>query len=254
MAMTSRWLLCSAALGLAGCGGATTADDAATAGADAPAAAVAYTAYTEGTVPASVMFVDACAMGARAQVSMLDDSLSSDSTPITTPWPIRFWGGQYSTLRVSTNGWLSFSAFLTDSAPRRESGRAMLPSEGAPNAAIYALWEDLALRDDQSLCYATVGSAPNRTFVVEWSNVVFRTATAPDGELTFEVQLHEADDTIDLLYQTITAGADRDTRAMNATVGLENEERSGGGNPGTRAVTSTTIPETGTRIRFTPMR
>lgn len=218
------------------------------------AKAVSYSNYSEETPPKEVQWSDVCADGTSPKMGNLDESLSQDSSPIEVPFPFHFYAGTYTTLRASTNGWLSFSRFLTDSAVRRASGRAKLPTFGAPNAAIYAFWEDLSLRDEKGICYATVGKPGSRSFVVQWNNVYFGNNTPADGSLTFQVRLNEKDDTIDLLYQTVTPGNGRDGRPKEATIGVEDEGKVPGeaGQGGSRATVSSQTPAAGLRIRFVP--
>jgi len=210
----------------------------------------AYGDYTEGDPPATVQFTDVCGMNQFAKMGTLT---SSTSEAITAPFPIHLYADTYSDLRVSTAGWLSFSQFISSSAARRRQGVATLPSAESPNAAIYAMWEDLGLRDDKSVCYGTVGAAPSRAFVVQWNNAFYNEQTGPDGSLTFQVRFNEADDTIDLLYETVTPGAGRADRPANATIGVENEAAVSPGHVGTLGKASAKTPAAGLRIRFTPV-
>lgn len=207
-----------------------------------------FSTYTVSATSAA--FIDACSGGQTLSLNNNDESTSADGA-VVVPWSVPFFDRSFTNMRVSTNGWLSFSSYLTDSAPRHENGVQTLPSEGAPNAAVYALWEDLKVRDTGSgICVATTGAAGSRTFVVEWQNVAFTTATALQGNLTFEVQLHEADGSIDIVYQSLEAGDGNESRMSQITVGIENEADLGSSHPGNAAVVPTTAPSTAAGFHF----
>ena len=208
-----------------------------------------YASYTEGTPPATVKFDDVCATGKNPD----GNGLSGD---LDLPFPFHFYQTTHSTFRVSNNGWLSFSKFLGSGQSTHD--HHTLPESGTPSDTIYVLWETLELAKAPktgTICYATIGAAPTRTFVVQWNKVAFFTNPEPaDAELTFEARLNEADDSIDFLYQTITPGAGLADALKNVTIGIVNEEAVGSGHVGTKATESTQTPSSGLGIRFTPVR
>ncbi|MFO0751378.1 MAG: hypothetical protein U1F43_37775 [Myxococcota bacterium] len=215
------------------------------------AAPIAFSSYSVG--PSTAAFIDACDGGTTLSLDNNDENLTPAGA-VTVPFDVVLYDRSFTGARVSTNGWLSFSDYLTDSAPRHESGVQPLPSDGAPNAAIYALWEDLEVKDaDSGLCVKTVGTAPARTFVVEWHNVSFAVATPPTGDLTFEIQLQESDHAIDLVYRSLDAGADLASRFSHVTVGVENEHDLTSSHPGDKATSVSQAPSTSAGFRFTPV-
>lgn len=142
--------------------------------------------------------------------------LSGDDSAISVPLPFEFpfYGQLYSSVEVATNGYvnlgtpLGFSPFFNTS----------IPEINPPNAAIYALWDDLVVDIGSSVRTETLGDAPNRQFVIEWRDVPF---LADFGLLTrFEIVLHEDGR---ILMQYHTADPDPMQRGNSATVGLENE-------------------------------
>jgi hypothetical protein len=196
----------------------------------------------------SATWVDACAMGTDLMPSNTDENTVSVDVG---GFDFRFFGEPITMLRVSTNGWLSFSQFLTDSAPRHDQGPANLPSEGAPNAAVYALWEDLRVDATNGLCAARIGSGASETLVVQW-NARFTQAGGDLGQLAFQVQLEEGSHDVEILWNTIDASGDAATRLASATIGIENEGRVGLGHPGTEAEVVESDPASGTSVRFVP--
>jgi hypothetical protein len=203
----------------------------------APTPVVTYTPST----PAGVAFVDVCAMtGVGTALSALDDAtVSIPVTGITIPFPLRMYGVDVTPpIAVSTNGWLSLSRTTTTAL----SGS--IPSPTEPNLTIAPLWTDLFSRTP-GICYAVLGTAPNRQFVVEWNDEQECCGTMPTTHLTYEAVINEApmgtNNTIDLVYQRI----DGMTRVPVA--GIENDDGSIG----------VTIPgpfTAGRVVRFTPDR
>ncbi|MGC4119463.1 MAG: hypothetical protein QM765_33825 [Myxococcales bacterium] len=250
--MLRRSLPALLTLSLAACGGGTpplTGSDAGgLAGPDAAAPAPKHYTQAAGTAT----WVDACATGT---------AISGFSDVDLTGFNFLFFGEKVTTLKVSNNGWLSFSAYLPNSLPRHDEGKATLPSESAPNGAVYALWEDLNLAATKGLCVLKTGTAGSQVMTVQW-NAKFVTSggSAHDvGDLSFEVQLAEGTNTVQILYKTVdtTGTADCDTacvegRLAGATVGIENEANTGTGHPGTEAYTYATTPAAGASVAFTP--
>jgi len=193
--------------------------------------------YTRTTPPLSVAYVDAClAPGHVTALTTTDDS----TTTAMMPFDFRYWGDAVpmgATLTVSSNGFL-----IVGTGSDLTTGR--IPSTFVPNSVIAPQWVDLFTRAD-GVCLATAGTAPDRRFVVQWSNV--RNYAGPTTNiLNFEATLNERDASIDLLYATMTGAA-------TATVGIEN--RAGteaiGGCPAGPTATSCVIPAN-TRVRFEP--
>ena len=118
-------------------------------------------------------------------------------------------GAESTTVNVATNG------FLTLLAGTATYSNGALPNTSVPNAAVYALWQDLHVDSGSRIEHATVGEAPNRAFVVEWSNVKLFGGT---DRTSFEVKLWENGD-VDILHRgTPPASLD----GSRATIGVEN--------------------------------
>ena len=133
------------------------------------------------------------------------------ATSVPLPFPFFFYGQTYNTAFVSTNGNLNFQAANTTFS------NTAIPSTATPNAAIYPMWDDLnVVSGTGSMWTRTTGTAPNRSFLVEWRNVDFFNTTL---RVDLEAQLNE-DGTIVTRYRNI----DTDPREQgnSATVGIEN--------------------------------
>jgi PKD repeat protein len=134
------------------------------------------------------------------------------SATVSLPFPFTFYGQAYSTAYVSTNGAVNFLASDTSYS------NTAIPSTSTPNAAIYAFWDDLVVDSGTgSVLTALVGTAPNRSFVIEWRSVRFYTSTTP--LIGFELVLSE-NGQITLQYGTV--GSNGQAQGNSATIGIEN--------------------------------
>ena len=132
------------------------------------------------------------------------------SAAVSVPFPFSFYGTNYATANVSSNGHLSFTAAST------AYSNVAIPNASAPNAAIYPQWDDLIVDGTAAVYTSTLGSAPNRRFVIEWRNVV--PYQSPTDRWDFEVVLYESGKVL-LQYGNV----DTPRQAGNsATVGIEN--------------------------------
>jgi subtilisin family serine protease len=137
-----------------------------------------------------------------------DDS----TTQVSMPFPFPFYGKLYSTAYLSINGNINF---LSRNGAYSNSG---LPSTFTPNAAIYANWDDLYVDSQSSVRIDTLGSSPDRRFVIEWRNI--RPLSDSTRRYDFEIVLYE-NGRILMQYRNI----DNDAREQgnSVTVGIENE-------------------------------
>jgi hypothetical protein len=138
---------------------------------------------------------------------------------VTLPFSFRLYGQSYTQAHVSTNGMLSFTAPSTLHVDSR------IPSSAAPNAAAYPFWDNLTTRLSSSIRTATLGTSPNRRFVIEWRSMAFSSYQFAGARVTFEVILRQ-DGQLQMLYQDIDPGDDDDARAEQAgfaSLGIENQ-------------------------------
>ncbi|MEV4808368.1 carboxypeptidase regulatory-like domain-containing protein [Micromonospora avicenniae] len=158
----------------------------------------------------------ACATGASGFVAAANVlALTGDdaATSVTLPFPVQFHGESYTTGRVHTNGLVSFGS--ASGEPDTWANPTM-PTATAPNAVVAPFWDDFEVDASASVRTQTVGTAPNRSFVVEWRNVGFRPTNTE--RLTFEVVFHE-DGRIAFHYGSMSTPVQQ---GAGATVGLEN--------------------------------
>lgn len=134
------------------------------------------------------------------------------TTSVRLPFPVNLYEQSYQSVAVSTNGFLSFKP-LSWSFPVNST----LPSREEPNAAIYAFWYNLVVDGSASVRSGLTGTAPNRSFVIEWRDVTF--GSSPDNRLSVQVVLAE-NGRITLQYKGIDRPEERGTQA---TIGIEDE-------------------------------
>jgi len=145
------------------------------------------------------------------------------SVRIDLPFTFTFYGQQYNSVFVCSNGFLSFTSRSTLYNPQQ------IPSPANPNAVVAPLWRDLNPRDGGEINYY----AGSDEFVVTYDNVVnnrnnspqtFQVIPYPNGEIVFQ-------------YKDITNDS-------TTTIGLENES-------GTKGRTAP-FPSNGTAYRWIP--
>src|SRR5262249_13010780 len=75
---------------------------------------------------------------------------------------------------------------------------------------VSAFWDDMCVGATGKIHYKTIGSAPNRKLIVEWSNMKITrngSCTAPVGNGTFQVWLFETTGIIQFVYSAIPSAA-----------------------------------------------
>ena len=186
--------------------------------------------YSLGLAPTDVNYTDVCtAPGAARVLPSVDDS----SVMAALPFAFRFWGSNLAAgagVGISSNGFIN----LTGAASSLTGGSIPDASDGV-HGVIAANWIDL-VTGPSGVCYATLGVAPTRRWVVQWSGA--RRYSSSSSPINMEIVLNETTNTIDMVYgSTMTSGG---------TVGVENQT-------GTQAVAySSTMPLINVRLRFTP--
>ncbi len=128
-------------------------------------------------------------------------SLSIDdtySTAITLPFNFPLFGVPYSSLVVSTNGYLSFDATLAGSGAPWNLSSGDVPNTAYAGALVMGPWHDLdpttsiGTSPNQQIKYNVVGTAPTRKWVLSFYKVpLFSTTCNPLIENTHQIVLHE---------------------------------------------------------------
>ena len=111
---------------------------------------------------------------------------SGDDVSLNVPigFTFNFYGTNYTTVNICTNGFLQFGGSRHDvhaTPASRDHGRRTASSPG--------YWDDL-FAERGPITYQTIGSAPNRRFVASWNNVRHYPARRASFE-TFKIILDE---------------------------------------------------------------
>lgn len=167
--------------------------------------AYGYTCQTSATLA----YVDA-----TVDVGLL---LDDGGVTIELPFDFAFYGSVYDRVYASSNGNLQFSRqnpiyanVCLDQGPAAGFGEMLAP-----------YWDDLNLTFVGLLETETLGSAPERVFVIEWDGVAsFANA---EETVTFEVQFFEGSNNIAFLYEEVSRS--EGDQGSSATIGLQSESQ-----------------------------
>ena len=135
-------------------------------------------------------------------------------------FPFYYMGLPRDSVTVYTNGFLSFSPYH-NTANIFVNG--FLFADSADTDAnlfvdiLAPLWDDLTTADAGcSVYYETIGSAPNRVFTIEWSNV---RVVGTNDVYTFQLKLYESMNVIEFVYGPSTDGMQKTTACLGIKEG-----------------------------------
>lgn len=166
-------------------------------------------------------------VGTGATCVSLNDDQESAAIPIG--FTFNFYGTDYTDLRIGSNGYVTFQA----NTLRGFGGQCPLPmdmdgSSETVNLAVYGFFQDLNPLETTSgdLCYATLGTAPDRTFVVSWNAIDYYLGDDWESDpVTFQIVLYETSNEIQINIQDAgtNAGLPRwITDSDRTVIGIEN--------------------------------
>ncbi|WP_328404616.1 S8 family serine peptidase [Streptomyces sp. NBC_00390] len=143
-------------------------------------------------------------------------ALTGDNTTerVDLPFSVPLYGKTYGTAYVGTNGTVSFGGAHTGDV------NGDIPSTGTPNAALYPFWDDLmvgAPGTGSGVFTAVTGSAPHRSFVIEWRQVSHW--SAQNDTFSFSAVIGE-DGRVSYHYKDTTGTGLK--AGSSATIGVEN--------------------------------
>lgn len=137
-----------------------------------------------------------------------------DYTALPIGFSFPFYGQNYSTIQVGSNGYLTFG--LTGD----EYTNLGIPIPGDPDGIIAPFWDDLVPpTSGGGVFYEVKGAAGNRKLVVTWQNC--RQYYTGADTITFQAVLSEFDGSIRFNYQDVVFGNATYDYGKSATVGLE---------------------------------
>ena len=152
------------------------------------------------------------------------NSSSIEYTDIPIPFPFTFYGQSYEYLRVIENGLTTLSSGWKTSPWHKRN----IFEPGNPDAIIAPYLNSLVMRGSGGVFYRTVGTCPNRKFVVEWNRVYGGDYDlSATGGITFQMVLLESTDEIIFQYKDVFyKETHMDNNGAEAIVGIENQDGS----------------------------
>ncbi len=166
--------------------------------------------------------------GTGTQLALTGDDATS--APVALGFDFPYYGGTFNSVRVCTNGWLSFTSTATayDNQP--------LPNAGAPANMIAPFWDDLNFGTTPRVY--TYGDAGH--FVISW---VAAPHYSSGGVYTFQAILYPSGE---IRYQYLSMG----TQTNSATVGIQNAT----GTIGLTTVFNANYVTDNLAVRYLPLR
>lgn len=158
----------------------------------------------------------------------LDDfDVDFDSTiAVELPFTFQFYGSNFDTIAVNSNGWIAFGADKTQFLDFRNQ---QIPGIQGPDAMVAILWQDLInyLESEQAGVYTYYDEVAS-IFIVEWSAI--RVYQDLGESIEVQIILYDADvyptssgdGEIKLQYKTATHAGGDHTDNQFSTVGIKN--------------------------------
>ncbi len=143
-----------------------------------------------------------------------DEFLSSS---IGLPMPFIFYGIVATSVKISTNGWITFDVSQTEPFPNE----LVFPNSSNPNYMIAPLWDNLTpnvAEQSSGIYYRYI----DNKFVIQWDN--FKSVDVPGSDITMQIVLNFVDNTITFSYASITDGGfiyNPSTESSQGSVGIE---------------------------------
>ncbi|MBW8360740.1 MAG: T9SS type A sorting domain-containing protein [Kaistella sp.] len=149
-------------------------------------------------------------------------SMNSVVHPVSIPFNFNFNGTMYTSLNMSSNGYITFGATTPSTTLT-----APLSSTVAFNGVVSAFGRDTSSVFDingvtGSMSYETVGTAPNRELVIQWRNFrpVSSTSTTNVFTFSFQIRLLETSNIINMVYDNAAFAIGSTAVSGTAQVGL----------------------------------
>jgi Ca2+-binding RTX toxin-like protein len=164
------------------------------------------------------------------------------SQVVPLPFTFQFYDQPATEVRINSNGGLTF-----DAGDTLGFSNFPLGNDSANRRLVAPWWTDWNPGAGGDVLYGTVGSAPNRIFVVHWKDVLPFAGTAGQTA-SFQVQLFERTNNIEFHYADTTTSGTTSNGGVG-TVGIDNGTSSFLQYSHNQAVLSA-----GLAIRFSPVR
>lgn len=163
-----------------------------------------------------------------------------DSKNIALPFPVKFYGTEFSRANVSDNGFVQLVNDTTVTGTYYTN--YTMPYNDTVNNLLAIWWDDLGMRplavaestaNESSVGYFVKGEPGDRVLVITWSNIYPYYVTSIDRAVTFQMLIFERDGHIVYQYKDVAGGLgsfgdNNSDKAITATIGVENGDGSKG--------------------------
>jgi hypothetical protein len=142
-------------------------------------------------------YVFSSSTGTYSEITGTVSSATGDDSTQTLPigFSFNYCGTAYTTAIVCTNGWLELGTTYL------EASHANVLASTIVKPIIAGLWDFLCDDDSSDIQYTTLGSSPNRIYVVQWKQIRWQYC---DGEReNFQVRLYETSNKIEIIFGTM---------------------------------------------------
>ena len=180
--------------------------------------------------PSTQAFIDASSTNGGTPLSFGNNDDAAALIPL--PFTFTLFKKSYpsgSQISITTNGWMSLDAitspeYLHGPLPGTTVQRPDGTTGSIPSALIAPFFEDLFIKSSGAVTVQTVGTAPNRQFIVEWLNVGILDEQGNDvgANLIFEAILYEGSNDIQFVYGPVSGGR---SDGSFATIGIQDSTR-----------------------------
>jgi hypothetical protein len=155
--------------------------------------------------------------------TMIISESDNDPAPqqVVLPFTFHFYGEAHNDIYVAENGWVTFT-----NGADADTARSELPTGGVDSMLAPYWSEDLTISSSTGggVYHKTVGSSPNRKFVVEWDMI----EDLPAGGVqrnNFQLVLYETTNLIKFQYNVYQH--DTETIGANASIGIKHNATTG---------------------------
>ncbi len=185
------------------------------------------------------------------------------------PFTFTYRGNSYTSLRISSNGFITLGNAITPSSTNYS------PISSTATSSVYVI-SALARDLNSTVRYEVIGTAPNRVAIIQWSSV-FRYAVSGAENLNFQIQLNETSNLINIVYGSMST-SNTDFTTGGSQVGLKGAANTdfnvasftsatltgypytrtwsnlitASGNTDVVGITSTIFPASGTSLNYLP--
>jgi hypothetical protein len=176
-------------------------------------------------------------------------------TPFAIGFNFTYNGTVYTQIGVNANGFVALGGVTTNSY--------VCLSGGTTNNVISALnYDTQGEATTGNLQYAVVGTAPNRTLVVQWTNYDSYQSVNNGDSWSYQIRLSETSNAINIVYGTCTSDATANTAQVglrgNAATDFNNRTTSWGAstagatNAASQSLSTTSLPTSGLTYTWMP--